>query len=142
MTLDISLLPVIDEFVALVTLPDPMRLDATGARPPIWIPDRLYAYPLRQRPQGWGPGGITEMGFTFRLAWCRAGQGEESGQLRLRAVSDQLDEGVKTLVDVARANQSGSTWEHLQVETIQYDAIVTFDSRAVFVDCTGYRLVS
>lgn len=143
MTYSTSLLPIVDALAALITVPDSMSTDATGAAPPKYAPDVFYLWPRSQTPRPEGDGSTDWTTFRLRAAWSRAGQGEAMGQTRLRAISEQLDAGVKAIVDAVRANRTNEgLWRSLEVEDVTYDAVVTFDVRAAWVDITGWRLVA
>lgn len=142
MTYATSVLPIVDALGALITLPSAMTLDTSGSKPPKYEPEKLYLWPQRQTlvEEGTATDWTT---FYIRAAWSRAGQGEGMGQTRLRAISDQLDAGVQTVVDTVRANRTNEgLWRNLHVTDVTYDAIVTFDVRAAHIDIEGWRLIA
>lgn len=142
MTYASSLLPIVDAIRGLITLPTAMEADTSGAAPVKYAPERLYIWPRTQQFIPEGDGSLDLGRFRIRVAWSRAGQGEGMGQVRLPAISTQLDEGVQTVVDMVRANRTSATWESLVVDEVRYDAIVTFDVRAAWIDLSGYRLIT
>jgi len=142
MTFSNSLLPIVDAVGALITLPSTMTLDTSGAAPPTYAPGILYLWPRSQQPRPEGDGSVDMTTFRIRAAWSVAGQGEGMGQTRLRSISDALDEGVRVISQAVRGNRTSALWRSLEVEEITYDAVVTFDCRAAWVDITGWRFVN
>ena len=141
MTFTASLLPIVDELLALISVPSGITKDGSGSAPVVHAPDTLYGWPVRQTPRAEGDGSLDDSRFTLRLAWAVSGKLEEDGQVRLRAVSDLIDAGVQAVLDAVRVHRQGGTWEWLQVDAVTYDAIVTFDVRAAWIDLSGYRLI-
>ena len=142
MTYATPILPIVDAVRGLITLPSDMTADTSGAAPPKYEPDTLYCWPQTQttQPEGTATDWTT---FRVRVAWAVAGQGEGMAQTRLRAISDDLDDAVETIVDAVRANRTyEGLWRSLEVTEVTYDAVVTFDVRAIWVDITGWRLIA
>ncbi len=143
MTATSNVLSIVDAIAALITPPSGITLDASGSRPVIWLPDRIYVYPNRQIPKPEGDGSLDVTFFYVRLAWTVNGLAEESaGQTRLREVSLSLDAAAAYCIDQVRANRRNTgLWEALQVDAVTYDGVVTLDVRGIFVDISGYRMV-
>lgn len=148
MTASTAVQPIVTALRGLITVPSGMTMDATGSAPPRYAPDTIYVWPRTQtldelETTGDG-GGTSQAWFRIRIAWARAGQGEAMGQTRLAAVSSQLDTGVQTIVDMVRANRTSAdpAWRALRVDEVTYDAVVTFDVRAAWIDISGWRFVT
>ncbi len=141
MAFESSLLPVVDEIAALFTLPTDWSLDATAARPAKYAPDTVYVFPRTQPYTGEGDGQLDLGRFRIRVAWSSAGGGEAVAWERLRAISVILDDGIEEVIDKVRANRTSTTYQGLEVELVTYDAVVTFDVRAAWVDLAGWRII-
>lgn len=148
MTASTAVQPIVTAIRGLITVPTGMTLDTSGAAPPRYAPETIYVWPLRQtldelETTGDG-GGTSQAWFRIRVAWARAGRGEAMAQTRLAAISAELDAGVQEVVDKVRANRTSAdpAWRALHVDEVTYDAVVTFDVRAAWIDISGWRFVT
>jgi hypothetical protein len=137
-----ALLPVIDGFMATVTAIG-MTKDATGTLPAEYKPDTIYAGPVSQTQRLTSTSTEGEVWFNFRVAWSASNKGEDGGKLRLRTVSDAVDNGVVTISAAVLANPGHvGLWDWLQVSQVVHDAFGQFNCRGAYIDLTGYRVIN
>jgi hypothetical protein len=142
MTASWALLPIVDAVSALVALPTGWTRDGAGALPQLYRPDTLYAAPLVQTITPIDTGGTDRLDFRLRLAPSASGAGEDGGRLRLRAVSDALEAFVLLAGAAVEGHRTGSLWDWLAVDQVQYDPVASLDCRVLWIDLSGYRIVS
>lgn len=142
MTYSWALLPLIDGFMGMLTVPG-MTKDAAGSIPQQFHPNTVYAGPLFQTPLPIDTGASDEARFQFRVVYSVIMTGEDGGKVRKRAVSDAQDAGVVIVALAVEANRvSANLWDWLQIDRIQYDGMAQFDCRGAYIDLSGYRVIS
>jgi hypothetical protein len=135
-----SVLDVIDE-VATGLVPSGSTADGTGARPPVYLPDTLYAWPATSEYAQTGTGEMDELRIRFRVAWGVDASAEIASMTRDRASSEDLDGFVDDVATWVRAHRTGTAYENLAVAAVDWD-LITHDIRGVIVDLTGWTIES
>ena len=134
------MLSILDEVLAMLE-PDAQLRDGTCARPVVYTHDLLYGWPRRSKYDPEGDGSLDEHQFTVRLAWAADANFEVESGVRDRATTLAIDAKVSAMRAAIAANRTGATYEHLQVDAVDYETLITSHVRGVYVDVSGYMLL-
>jgi hypothetical protein len=137
----VSVVAIVDEVRDGVPLPAGATRDDAAAPPLKHFAQTLYAWAVRETRRPDGTGALDEGVFRLRVEYAAAGTGEESRSARDRATSVALDEAADAMADWVRLHRTGATYEHLQVDAIDYDTLRTLDFRGFALDVSGYRQI-
>lgn len=107
-----------------------------------WVPGTLYVFPFGnttyERP---ATGPVDEEHFTIRFAWCLDNDFERAGG----DVDDAVTAALASKAAAIRAGllaATGSTFEDVHLESVDFAALVTNSQRGIYADAVGYVLGS
>ncbi len=135
-----DVLDICDAIAALIE-PTASKRDDSRSRPKLGseaLPDMLYLWPRRERFVADGQGQLDRRNFELRLAWCVDDTFARSGGVEDRTVSDAIAAKVEAIRAVVAANRSGATWEWIQLDVADYEALATAERRGALIDISGY----
>lgn len=150
---------VLDAMLPLIE-PVEQHRDDSRARPVVFDPATamaafigvsgvLYGWPRRVRFDPEGSGQLDVERFWIRLAWAVDAEIEIAGELRERGTSQALFDKADAIGAWARAHRRGPddaagepAWEHVQVDEIDYESLITSTVRGIYLDLSGYTLRS
>lgn len=136
-----GVLAVVDE-VALLFEPNAAKRDGKAARPVEYLPDTLYVWARTERFATEGDGSLDDERFALRVAWLTDASHEVAAGERNRATSEAIHAKVEALAALVRANRTGSSYEQLAAEGIDYESAITHAARGFYMDLNGYQLRS
>lgn len=123
--------------VAAMLEPDETRRDVTYARPVTYVPGRFYLWPLRDAYA------VDDMKPTWReeftLRCALAENASHEIDVRDAHVTAVLESWVEAIAKAVRDTLSGVTFQSLRITAIDYETLVTLESRGFFMDLAGYR---
>jgi hypothetical protein len=129
--------------VAALLESDPTARDDAHARPAAieyYTARRLYVWPRRDVFNVDGTGGLDLEHVYLRAGWVVPSV--ESSGIRLRSVSDEINSKADSFAALVRGARTGRTYEHLEIEQVDYEALVGIDTRGILVDLHGYYMRS
>lgn len=134
-------LDVLDEIMQSLT-PEGSTTDDSLARPVEFQPDTLYGWPISEEFNPEGTGEWDDARFRLRLAWAVDASDEVASMTRTRATTQAIGEVVDGIRSWVVAHRTGSSYEHLQVTGVDWDALITHGLRGAYVDLAGYQLLT
>jgi hypothetical protein len=113
--------------------------DDSLARPPVYVPDTTYGWPVRDAYQIAGDGSMDRLDFRVAIAWAAPADDEIAAVTRTRAVSDQIRARVEALREWVRDHRSGSSYDQLHVSEVNYLDLVTNSARGFVATVSGWK---
>lgn len=134
-----SALTIVDALAALLE-PTQANRDDSAARPVVYLPSTLYAWPRNEKLTPDGDGSIDQRDFRVRVAWAADAGFEVAAGQRDRATSQAIQAKADALEAIVRANRTNAQWENIQVDAVDYETLVTNAVRGFYMDISGYLL--
>ncbi len=137
-----GMLGVVDVIRAALPVGTGVTRDTSGARPPEYEADTLYAWPGVDRRAVEGDGSVDDSRFTVELAYTLATD-ETPDTGRERAISVALDDAADAIAEWVREHRAreDALWHHLQVDSIDFDELKGLEHRGVRLTLSGMREV-
>lgn len=128
----------IDALVTVLPLPDGVTIDDSVTAPAKTLPGRLYAWPRLLVPQKLEEANLRwpEADLQVRVLLALNAKGEPRVQKKERGVSVALDAWVDEVHSAMRVHRRHPLWWDAYIDNVSYDAVRTFDVRAVGLDIT------
>lgn len=129
---------IVDEIAAVLEASSAKR-DGTAARPVEYAADVLYAWPQSEKFTAADTGQHDQESFAIRVAWAVDESNEIAEGIRSRAVSDAITAKVAAYAAAIETHRAGSTFEWVQVDQVDYEALITHSVRGFLMDLSGYH---